>query len=211
MTLFLIGLQGMRSMNSKKGMRLTVRFEQSFYDRVENYRKAHGIGTWVKALHLRDVEKDERIEELEAQIVESEKESKSVLSYLQKGFSENEALEREESSMGQVAGRDSMEFSEKACWALVYVKNKPICGDPDAPIDSHLKRHLNPQICALCQKLKKKAEVEQKKENEQKEKALQKLRRKTSYYQKSVNETVAKEKTSERDSIFRGGSTDGHW
>jgi hypothetical protein len=192
MTLFLIGLQGMRSMNSKKKHRISAWIKQEYYEEIETCRKIHGLKSWTEALHLNHEENLQKIKELEVRIVELEKEPNALSSWLkEKGISIDELLEHKETSAGQVAGRDSMEFSEKACWALVYVKKNPICGDPDAPISPYLKRHLNLQICALCQKLKKKKlEAEEQKKAEEKRKMLEEVRRKAKEAQKRVDKTL---------------------
>jgi len=83
------------------------------------------------------------------------------------------------------------EISEKPCSFMVYVKREPKCGDPDAPIESFLKRHLNPQICALCQRLKRiKENAIQKKQDEEKEKQLQKLREQSNRHMNSIKKTL---------------------
>ena len=81
---------------------------------------------------------------------------------------------------------------------MVYVKNDPKCGDPDAPIDSYLKRHLNPQICALCQELKKKKREELQKKGEEKKGVHRPTRgevqRQIREGAQRIRETVANEK-----------------
>jgi len=158
-------------MRSKKGKRLTARFEDDFYGEVESYQNLHNIKTWVKALHLRDKENLQKIEELTS----LKKKEGSIFDYMRKkGLSEDTALDKDMSIP------TSTELSEDACAFMVYVKREPKCGDPDAPIESFLKRHLNPQICALCQKLKKqKVQAIQKKQDEEHEKQLAKAKAET--------------------------------
>ena len=92
-----------------------------------------------------------------------------------------------------------MEFSEKACHFMVYVKKDPKCGDPDSPIDSYLKRHLNPQICALCQELKtKKLEEAKQKEKEKIKQFHVKKKKEVSFYQNRAIDTLQKQKTHRR-------------
>jgi len=169
-------------MASKKGKRLTVRFDDDFYGEVETYREEHKIKTWNKALHLRDKENLKRIEELTSE----KKKAQSIFDYMQKkGLSEDTPLDKDMSIP------TSTELSEEACEFMVYVKREPKCGDPDSPIDSYLKRHLNPQICMLCQKLKnQKTQAIQKKQDEEKEKQLQKLREQSHKHMNSIKKTL---------------------
>jgi len=158
-------------MVSKKGKRLTVRFDDDFYGEVETYQKDHNITTWNKALHLRDKDNLQRIEELTSE----KKKAQSIFDFMKKkGLSEDIALDKDMSIS------TSTELSEKACSFMVYVKREPKCGDEDAPIETFLKRHLNPQICALCQRLKREREnALQKKADEKHEKALAKAKEET--------------------------------
>jgi hypothetical protein len=118
---------------------------------------------------------------------------KKAISELKK---ENEKLKAfEVYAKDQISGESEqpMEISEKPCSFMVYVKNQPNCANPDAPIDSYLKRHLNSQICALCQKLQKqKAQAIQKKEDEDYQKALEKAKAETKKYADRLKEPSRK-------------------
>jgi hypothetical protein len=118
---------------------------------------------------------------------------KIAISELQK---ENEKLRAFEIyAKDQISGKgeESTEISEKPCSFMVYVKNQPNCADPNAPIDSYLKRHLNPQICALCQKLKREKEnAVHKKEDEDQQKALEKAKAETRRYAERLKEPLRK-------------------
>jgi len=99
-------------------------------------------------------------------ILQKDKEIKACMQYL------------EEHANGET--NNSTEISEKPCSFMVYVEQEKVCGDTNAPIDTFLKRHLNPQICALCQKLKReKFNALQKKADEKQEKALEKAKAET--------------------------------
>ena len=183
-------------MSSKKGKRLTVRFDDDFYDEIEAYRKLHKLKTWKKALHSRDRGNLQIINEQQARIIQLEQEQKSVFSYLnEKGLSQDAPLEDNISRVKEISRHNSMEFSEKACEFMVYVKKDPKCGDPDSPLSSYLKRHLNPQICALCQKLK------MKKLEEAKKKEKDKIKKQISFYQNRVNDRI-QQKTHRRTDPF---------
>jgi len=173
-------------MNSKIGKRLSVRFDDDLYGEVESYQKLHKIKTWNKALHLRDKENLQKIEELTSENTSLKKKNGSIFNFMQKkNLSENTPLDKDMSIS------TSTEISEKPCSFMVYVKNQPNCANPDAPIDSYLKRHLNPQICALCQKLQKqKVYAIEKKEDEEKEKQLEKLRKENHRRQERINKTL---------------------
>jgi hypothetical protein len=162
-------------MSSQKGIRRNTRFESDFNNEVEAYQKLHKIKTWNKALHLRDKENLQKIEELTSEVTSLKKKNSSVFNFMQKkSLSEDTPLDKDMSIS------TSTEISEKPCSFMVYVKNEPKCADPDAPIDSYLKKHLNSQICALCQKLKREKENNlQKKEDEDHEKALAKAKEET--------------------------------
>jgi len=158
-------------LHSKNGRRLTVRFDDDFYGEVESYQNLHNLKTWVKALHVRDKENLQKIEELTS--LKNKKDS--IFDYIQKkGLSADTPLDKDMSIS------TSTELSEKACSFMVYVEQEKVCGNPDAPISAFLKRHLNVQICALCQKLKRIKENElQKKQDEDHEKALEKAKEET--------------------------------
>ena len=173
-------------MNSKIGKRLSVRFDDDLYGEVESYQKLHKIKTWNKALHLRDKENLQKIEELTSENTSLKKKNGSIFNFMQKkNLSENTPLDKDMSIS------TSTEISEKPCSFMVYVKNQPNCANPDAPIDSYLKRHLNPQICALCQKLQKqKVQALQKKEDEDHAKALEKAKAETKRYAERLNKPL---------------------
>jgi len=177
-------------LHSKKGKRVTIRFDDDFSNEVDNFQKLHNIKTWVKALHLRDKENLQKIEELTSE----KKKAQSIFDYMQKkGLSEDTPLDKDMSIS------TSPELSEEACIFMVYVKREPKCGDPNAPIESFLKKHLNPQICALCQKLKnQKAQAIQKKQDEKHEKALEKAKEETRKAVEQLN------KPSRKRDDFRG-------
>jgi len=169
--------------SSQKGIRRNTRFETDFYNEVETYQNLHKIKTWNKALHLRDRENLQKIEELTS----LKKKEGSIFDYMQKkGLSEDTPLDKDMSISTPA------DLSEEACAFMVYVKREPKCGDPDAPIESFLKKHLNPQICALCQKLKREKEnAIQKKEDEEHKKQLAKAKEETHKHALRLNKTLS--------------------
>ena len=63
---------------------------------------------------------------------------------------------------GETSQPSNGEISEQPCKMMVYVEDKPICADPNAPISNFLKVHLNAQICVVCRMLKKEAQAQHK-------------------------------------------------
>jgi len=145
-------------------------------------------------MHLRDKDNLKKIEELTSELASLKNKEGSIFDYMQKkGLSADTPLDKDMSIP------TSTELSEEACIFMVYVKREPKCGDPNAPIESFLKKHLNPQICALCQKLKRiKENALQKKADEKHEKALEKAKEETRKAIEQLN------KPSRKRDDFRG-------
>ena len=177
----------MSNVSSQDGVRRTTRYETDFDNEVTNYQKEHNIKAWNKALHLRDKDNLKKIEELTSENTSLKKKYQSIFDFMQKkGLSEDTPLNE------NMSIPTSTDVSEEACGFMVYVKREPKCGDPDAPIESFLKKHLNPQICALCQKLKREKEnALQKKEDEEHKKALAKAKAETRKHAQRLKKTLS--------------------
>jgi hypothetical protein len=167
-------------MNSEKRSSIpkTVRFEPWLYElvssKINSDKKERK--NFSKALHF-----------LVKELREENKQLTDTIAW----FKEHSSQDL--SSVEEVQKPSSKQFSEKACEMMVYVKEKPVCGDPDAPIPNYLKRNLNAQVCRLCLKLKEKKRKQiQKKEKEEKRKMLQKLMAENHKRQQRINETLAR-------------------
>lgn len=159
---------------------------------------------FTKAFHFTVKELQQKIEELTSENASLKNEKLSISDYLhEKGLSPKQALHNDMSMVESIP----TEIPEKPCEFRVFVDRDPKCGDPDAPIDSYLKRHINAQICALCQKLKKKALAEKEKEakrkqDEETKRFREKTKKQASFYANRINDTVQQQKTNRRTEVF---------
>jgi hypothetical protein len=180
-------------MNSKQGIRRNTRFESDFNNEVETYQKLHKIKTWNKALHLRDKENLQRIEELTSELASLKNKEQSIFDFMQrKGLSEDTPLDKDMSISAPA------QISEKACKGLSHKKNgEPFCIDPTSPISSDARRHLNHEVCKFCKEERaKQPKEDEKKQEEEIKRFYEQKKREVHDLQKSVNETIKKQNSS---------------